>query len=86
MSGESVLAQRREPPPAPALGALVVDTSCEGRVGEFRGITGPYWFLRPVCGGTEWEAKPEHVRPVTPTERLSARTARENARSRGEVA
>ncbi|WP_405777231.1 hypothetical protein [Streptomyces sp. NBC_01538] len=64
----------------------MVDTSREGRVGEFRGVAGPYWFLRPVCGGTEWEAKPEQVRPATPAERLSARTARENARSRGEVA
>ncbi|UIX35097.1 hypothetical protein [Streptomyces sp. GQFP] len=70
----------------PTPGTLVVDTSREGRVGEFRGTTGPYWSLRPVCGGTEWDAVPEHVRLATPAERLSARTARENARSRGEVA
>ncbi|MBW8735650.1 MAG: hypothetical protein JF621_00440 [Streptomyces turgidiscabies] len=61
----------------------MVDTSSEGRVGEFRGVAGPYWSLRPVCGGTEWDAAPAHVRPATPAERLSARTARENARSRG---
>jgi hypothetical protein len=86
VSGESVLAHRREPPPVPALGALMVDTSGEGRVGEFRGVVGPYWSLRPICGGTEWDAAPAYVRPATPAERLSARTARENARSRGEVA
>ncbi|MGY1500722.1 hypothetical protein ACW4TU_29785 [Streptomyces sp. QTS52] len=70
----------------PAPGTLVVDLRGEARVGEFRGTAGPYWSLRPVCGGTEWDADPEHVRPATPAERLSARTARENARSRGEVA
>ncbi len=45
----------------------------------------PYWSLRPVCGGTEWEAEPNHVRPATADERLHADTARANARSRGEV-
>jgi hypothetical protein len=34
----------------PELGALMVDTSRGGRVGEFRGVAGPYGFLRPVCG------------------------------------
>ncbi|WP_327694461.1 hypothetical protein [Streptomyces sp. NBC_00459] len=86
MSGESVLAHSQEPPHLPTPGTLMVDTSGEGRVGEFRGTAGPYWSLRPVCGGTEWEADPEDVRPATPAECLSARTARENARSRGEVA
>ncbi|MGP2435850.1 hypothetical protein [Streptomyces sp. JW3] len=63
----------------------MVDTSRGGRVGEFRGVAGPYWFLRPVCGGTEWEADPRDVRPADPIQRLSAETARANARSRGEV-
>ncbi|MEE1930891.1 hypothetical protein V1J52_22360 [Streptomyces sp. TRM 70351] len=62
----------------------MVDTSHEGRVGEFRRVAGPYWTLRPVCGGAEWEAEPEHVRPAEPIERLRAETARANARSRGE--
>ncbi|MGW0559617.1 hypothetical protein ACWDZ4_03015 [Streptomyces sp. NPDC003016] len=62
----------------------MVDTgrSC---VGEFRGVAGPYWSLRPVGGGAEWEAEPERVRPVDPIERLSAETARANARSRGDL-
>ncbi|WTI79785.1 hypothetical protein OG338_05165 [Streptomyces sp. NBC_00726] len=55
-------------------------------VGEFRGVAGPNWTLRSPRGGTEWEVRPEHTRDATPAERLAARTARENARSRGEVA
>ncbi|WP_374109030.1 hypothetical protein [Streptomyces sp. CC228A] len=61
----------------------MVDTG-RRRVGEFRGVAGPYWSLRPVGGGAEWEAEPEHVRPVSPEQRLRAEIARANARSRGE--
>uniref|UniRef100_A0AAU2W0R0 Uncharacterized protein n=1 Tax=Streptomyces sp. NBC_00008 TaxID=2903610 RepID=A0AAU2W0R0_9ACTN len=75
--------KRVQPPPA---GALLVDRGRNDRVGEFRGIAGPYWSLRPIGGGPEWEALPEYVRPATRDERLRARTAYENARSRGEVA
>ncbi|MFC5799440.1 hypothetical protein [Streptomyces formicae] len=62
----------------------MMDTS-RRRVGEFRGVAGPYWSLRPLGGGAEWEAEPEHVRPADPRERLSAETARVNARSRGDL-
>ncbi|WP_151898401.1 hypothetical protein [Streptomyces sp. C8S0] len=61
----------------------MLDTRSD-RVGEFRGVAGPYWSLRPVGGGAEWEAEPAHVRPVSPEQRLHAETARANARSRGE--
>ncbi|MFG2675679.1 hypothetical protein [Streptomyces sp. NPDC048445] len=64
----------------------MVDRGRNGRVGEFRGVSGPYWSLRPVGGGPEWEALPEYVRAATRDERLRARTAYENARSRGDVA
>ncbi|MYR97065.1 hypothetical protein GTW60_26350 [Streptomyces sp. SID4937] len=67
----------------PEVGALMVDTSRRDRVGDFRGVAGPYWSLRPVTGGTEWEAEPEDVRPADPAERLHAKTARANARSHG---
>lgn len=69
----------------PDIGSLVVDTSRGGRVGEFRGAAGPYWWLRPMRGGREWEAEPQDVRPANAEERLRAMTARENARSRGDV-
>ncbi|MEU9776187.1 hypothetical protein [Streptomyces sp. NPDC047968] len=68
---------------APAVGALVVDTKAD-QLGEFRGVVGPYWSLRPVGGGAEWDAEPQRVRPADPMERLRAETARVNARSRGE--
>ncbi|MGW0854249.1 hypothetical protein [Streptomyces sp. NPDC002690] len=71
--------------PLPVPGALMVDTSRENRVGEFRGVAGPYWAIRPVGGGIEWEAVPERVRPASPAERLRAENARCNARSRGDV-
>lgn len=70
----------------PLMGTLVVDSTRNDRIGEFRGVSGPYWSLRPIGGGPEWEAVPELVRPATRDERLGARTAYENARSRGEVA
>ncbi|PZT75988.1 hypothetical protein DNK56_21630 [Streptomyces sp. AC1-42W] len=75
-------------PPTPVVGAIVVDVARweQPLVGEFRGVVGPYWMLRAPRGGTEWEVRPEHTREATPAERLAARTARENARSRGEVA
>ncbi|MFF9351312.1 hypothetical protein [Streptomyces sp. NPDC014734] len=63
----------------------MADTGHGDRVGEFRGVAGPYWSLRPVRGGTEWEAPPECVRRLTSSERLRAETARANARSRGEL-
>lgn len=68
----------------PAVGALVVDASRPGVIGEFRGIAGPFWQLRPVTGGAEWQADPEQVRFADRTERLRAENARCNARSRGE--
>ncbi|WP_078969261.1 hypothetical protein [Streptomyces cyaneogriseus] len=63
----------------------MVDTSRDDQLGEFRGVAGSYWSLRPVCGGAEWDADPKFVRPADRIERLSAETARANARSRGEL-
>ncbi|MGW3584658.1 hypothetical protein ACWDM8_25420 [Streptomyces rubiginosohelvolus] len=85
MVGENLDPNNQEPPDLPALGTLMVDTSRADRVGEFRGVADPYWSLRPVGGGAEWEVEPRHVRPALLIEQLRARTARLNARSRGEV-
>lgn len=71
--------------PSPEPGTLMVDTGHDSRVGEFRGSSGPYWSLRPICGGAEWEAEPNSVREATPAERLSAHNARQNARSEGKL-
>ncbi|MEV2258319.1 hypothetical protein [Streptomyces anulatus] len=85
MYGENLRPNSQEPPDLPAPGTLLVDTSRADRVGEFRGVAGPYWSLRPVGGGAEWEVEPRYVRPAALIEQLRARTARLNARSRGEV-
>ncbi|MFD4814914.1 hypothetical protein ACFVWX_31850 [Streptomyces sp. NPDC058220] len=84
MSAQNIPTDGQEPAHVPNPGTLMVDTSREDRVGEFRGVAGPYWSLRPMNGGTEWEAEPRHVRLADPIERLQAENARCNARSRGE--
>ncbi|MFJ1802537.1 hypothetical protein [Streptomyces sp. NPDC088180] len=85
MYGENASSNTERSPHIPVPGALLVDTSRGDRVGEFRGVAGPYWSLRPVGGGREWEVEPRYVRPALLMEQLRARTARLNARSRGEV-
>ncbi|MER6723438.1 hypothetical protein [Streptomyces halstedii] len=84
MSVERELSDCPAPPPVPAPGTLVVDTRRGDLVGEFRGVAGPYWSLRPVRGGAEWEADPAHVRPADAREHLHAATAIANRRSVGE--
>nr|WP_205616041.1 hypothetical protein [Streptomyces harenosi] len=63
---------------------MVVDT-VRAQLGEFRGEWCGMWCLRPVTGGREWDADPAYVRAADRMERLSAETARANARSRGEL-
>jgi hypothetical protein len=82
---QNVPTDGREPAQVPPPGTFMVDTSRDDRVGEFRRAVGPYWSLRPACGGPEWEAEPESVRRATRTERLHAEIERWNARSRGEL-
>ncbi|WP_030610045.1 hypothetical protein [Streptomyces sclerotialus] len=73
----------RYPVTLPAKGSYVVDTRF-GRIGEVMGHEGPYVQLRPPGGGREWDCPPGDAREATPRERLAARTALANARSRGE--
>ncbi|MFJ6659485.1 hypothetical protein ACIQNG_24500 [Streptomyces sp. NPDC091377] len=68
----------------PNVATVLVDTAAN-QLGEFRGVMGPYWTLRPVGGGIEWEVRPTQLRLADPAERLRAETALANARSRGEV-
>ncbi|MFI8306306.1 hypothetical protein ACIF80_23255 [Streptomyces sp. NPDC085927] len=65
----------------PRIGAAVRDT-VRDRVGRVMGHVGPYVQLRPLTGGREWDAEPLHLRPLTPSELLSALVAEANARSR----
>ncbi|MGW6306212.1 hypothetical protein ACWFRQ_06495 [Streptomyces niveus] len=76
------------PPPVPAappvevrIGATVQDTARD-RVGVVMAHQGPYFQLRPLGGGREWDADPTYVRPLNPAELLSARLTQANTRSR----
>ncbi|MEU3342686.1 hypothetical protein [Streptomyces sp. NPDC006668] len=65
--------------------ALVVDTA-RNKLGYLMGHEGPYFQLRPVTGGREWDAQPAHVRDATEDEHLQAmreRTRALNAASSG---
>ncbi|QDY81357.1 hypothetical protein FQU76_28435 [Streptomyces qinzhouensis] len=63
-----------EPPPAnpPVLGTLLRDTARD-LVGEFRGVAGNRWTLRPTNGGPDWPVSPEHTEPADIVARLRAR-------------
>lgn len=67
----------------PNLGDTVEDTA-RRRIGKVMGFEGPYVQLRPIGGGVEWDAEPATLRPLTPSEALSAGVALANARSRGD--
>ncbi|HZG05323.1 MAG TPA: hypothetical protein VE546_17425 [Streptomyces sp.] len=71
-----------DPKPAPPPPGTAVRDTARDRVGVVMGHEGPYLQLRPLSGGREWDADPEHVRPLTPEELLRARVAETNARSR----
>ncbi|MEU9291864.1 hypothetical protein AB0D57_46540 [Streptomyces sp. NPDC048275] len=66
----------------PDVGDLVFDEATR-RIGEVVDHVGPYWQLKPVGGGREWDAHGP-LRPVTQAERLSSGVALANATSRGE--
>ncbi|MFE6284926.1 hypothetical protein [Streptomyces sp. NPDC057877] len=70
---------------APRIGDTVRDAQAN-RIGKVMGFLGPYAQLRPIGGGTEWDAHPENLRPVSPAEALRAGVSAANARSRGELA
>ncbi|KUN75795.1 hypothetical protein [Streptomyces griseoruber] len=61
-------------------GTVVYDPRSD-KVGEYQGKAGPHALLRPLGGGREWEARPELLRPATPTERLTASLRAANSRS-----
>ncbi|MCS0639070.1 hypothetical protein NX801_26190 [Streptomyces sp. LP05-1] len=64
-------------PAQPVVGAVLLDTATE-RVGTFEGAQGGRWYLRPVGGGTEWEADPSRVRPAGTMEHVRALVVEEN--------
>lgn len=72
--------EQQAEPTAPECGTLVHDP-VTGRVGEYRGVAGPYAMLRPVGGGREWQADPRRIRRAAPEERLRAEVKAANDRA-----
>jgi len=71
---------RPESKELPTVGTLLMDTARDV-VGEFQGVVGGRFHLRPVGGGREWAVTPEFIREPTTSERLTAGVAAANARA-----
>ncbi|TKA00730.1 hypothetical protein [Actinacidiphila oryziradicis] len=69
------------PEGVPPVGAFVRDTK-RSRDAVVMAAIGGYVQLRGIEGGTEWDVKPEKVRPLTAREELSARTSVQNTATR----
>ncbi|WP_112466287.1 hypothetical protein [Streptomyces triticisoli] len=65
----------------PGIGELAKD-SARGRIGVVMGEVGGRVQIRPVGGGTEWDAMPDNVVALSAREELSARLAIKNGNSR----
>ncbi|MFG2936580.1 hypothetical protein [Streptomyces sp. NPDC048282] len=66
----------------PGIGELAKD-SARDRIGVVMGAVGGRVQIRPIGGGTEWDAIPDNVVPPSPREELSARLSIKNRNSRG---
>ncbi|MDT0462456.1 hypothetical protein [Streptomyces gibsoniae] len=65
----------------PGIGELAKD-SASGRIGVVMGEFGGRVQMRPIGGGTEWDAMPDKVVKPSVREELSARLAMKNGNSR----
>ncbi|KUL43991.1 hypothetical protein [Streptomyces regalis] len=65
----------------PDIGELAKDTA-KNRIGVVMGEVGGRVQIRPIGGGTEWDAMPDNVKPPSAREELSARLAIRNGNSR----
>jgi hypothetical protein len=70
-----------EPAYVPAVGETARDSST-GRVGRVMGHDGPRYQLRPLNGGVEWEAEPQHLVRVPLSDALRSAVAEANSRTR----
>jgi hypothetical protein len=71
---------RPQPAYVPADGDTVLDVRTQ-KVGRVMGHEGPRYQLRPVNGGKEWEAEPDHIRPASRTDVPTTAVAGQNAQS-----
>ncbi|WP_240659811.1 hypothetical protein [Streptomyces sp. WAC 01529] len=58
----------------PGIGELAKDNA-KGRVGVVMGKVGGRVQIRPIGGGTEWDAMPDNVAMLSAREELSTRLA-----------
>ncbi|MFB7110110.1 hypothetical protein [Streptomyces sp. NPDC056291] len=65
----------------PGIRELAKD-SARGRIGVVMGEVGGRVQIRPIGGGTEWDAMPDNVVALSAREELSARLAIKNGNSR----
>ncbi|MFG2955757.1 hypothetical protein ACGF5O_18780 [Streptomyces sp. NPDC048291] len=65
----------------PGIGELAKD-SARDRIGVVMGAVGGRVQIRPIGGGTEWDAIPDNVVAPSPREELRARLAIRNSNSR----
>jgi hypothetical protein len=65
----------------PGIGELAKDTA-RNRIGVVMGEIGGRVQIRPIGGGTEWDAVPDNVVAPSAREELSARLAIKNGNSR----
>lgn len=65
----------------PGIGDLAKD-SASGRIGVVMDKVGGRVQIRPLTGGTEWDAMPDKVVALSAREELSARLAIRNGNSR----
>ncbi|WP_241191831.1 hypothetical protein [Streptomyces sp. ADI97-07] len=64
----------------PGIGELAKD-SARNRIGVVMGEIGGRVQMRPLRGGMEWDAMPDHVVALSAREELSARLAVKNGNS-----
>lgn len=68
-----------ERPYEPRLGDTVRDA--KGRVGRVMGDVGGRYQLRPLKGGSEWDAKADDLTPAIQSDALSGAVAEVDSRS-----
>ncbi|MEU8538940.1 hypothetical protein AB0C52_02900 [Streptomyces sp. NPDC048717] len=70
MVSEHIAQESPQPATMPPVGSYMVDIRmATTRPGRVMAHEGDLIFLRPVCGGTEWTAHAEDLRPPNETER-----------------
>lgn len=71
-----------EQPHPPVIGETVRDIK-SGKIGVVKGNEGPYYQMRPLCGGREWDVNPEDIREVDPDDASRGHVAVTNRQSSG---